>query len=158
MSKETGMRDIFKKISKDEEKRSKEIGRLTGGIKNEAVRSLLQVLEMDTLKHAKYYSMIASMMSLSKEAISVDDQSKIQNEIDYHVREEAQHLEQLNHLTETSDNPSIKSVLNMISEDETRHHKIFLSLKDIIMSEKTVKEDDMWAMLWEKGVWLGRQP
>jgi hypothetical protein len=46
----------------------------------------------------------------------------------------------------------------MISEDETRHHKIFLSLKDIIMSEKTVKEDDMWAMLWEKGVWLGRQP
>jgi len=158
MSKETGMRDIFKKISKDEEKRSKEIGRLTGGIKNEAVRSLLQVLEMDTLKHAKYYSMIASMMSLSKEAISVDDQSKIQNEIDYHVREEAQHLEQLKHLTETSDNPRIKSVLNMISEDETRHHKIFLSLKDIIMSEKTVKEDDMWAMLWEKGVWLGRQP
>ena len=158
MSKETGMRDIFKKISKDEEKRSKEIGRLTGGIKNEAVRSLLQVLEMDTLKHAKYYSMIASMMSLSKEAISVDDQSKIQNEIDYHVREEAQHLEQLKHLTETSDNPRIKSVLNMINEEETRHHKIFLSLKDIIMSEKTVKEDDMWAMLWEKGVWLGRQP
>lgn len=158
MSKETGMRDIFKKISKDEEKRSKEIGRLTRGIKSEALRSLLQVLEMDTLKHAKYYSMIASMMSLSREAISLGDKNKIQNEIDYHIQEEAQHLEQLKHLTETSDNPRIKLVLNMISEDEKRHHNIFLSLKDIIASEETVEEDDMWTMLWEKGVWLGRQP
>ena len=157
MNKETEIRDAFNKISKDEEKRSKEIGNLASGIKSEAVRSILQVLEADTREHAKFYSMIASMMSPLREAISTGDQSEIKRRVDYHIQEETQHFEKLRQLTQTLDDPKVKLILNMIVEDETRHNKIFQSLKEIIESEKTIEERDVWTLLWEKGVWLGKQ-
>ncbi len=46
----------------------------------------------------------------------------------------------------------------MVVEDEKGHNIIFQSLKEIIESEKTIEEHNVWTLLWEKGVWLGKQP
>jgi len=46
--------------------------------------------------------------------------------------------------------------LNMAVEDGTRYNIIFQSLKEIIESE--IEEHYVWTLLWEKGVWLGKQP
>jgi hypothetical protein len=44
----------------------------------------------------------------------------------------------------------------MAVEDGTRYNIIFQSLKEIIESE--IEEHYVWTLLWEKGVWLGKQP
>jgi rubrerythrin len=143
----------FEEMAKGEEKLAKEIDRLAGSVRSYGIKLLLEVMALDSRRHAKFYGTLANILEPSRRMISPADLSRIQEKIEYHIKEEAYHMNEVKKMADSTDNPKVKMILNIILKDEIRHHSIFQALKDEVIVKETLIEEDLWNRMYDPSIW-----
>jgi hypothetical protein len=49
----------------------------------------------------------------------------------------------------------VKLLISAIADDESRHHKLLLDIKEKIAKPETLTEDILWEMIWKDSPWHG---
>jgi len=109
---------FFEQMEKQEKKVAKDIIRLADGIRSSAIKSLLEVMALDSERHARLYEAVADILEPSRRMISSADMKRIQEEVERHVREESQHLEDVKKMADSAKDSKVKIILNVIVDDE----------------------------------------
>ena len=143
----------FEGMAKGEEKLAKEIDRLAGSVRSYGIKLLLEVMALDSRRHAKFYGTLADILEPGRRMISPTDLSRIQEKIEYHIKEEAYHMNEVKKMADSTDNPKVKMILNIILKDEIRHHSIFQALKDEVIVKETLIEEDLWNRMYDPSIW-----
>jgi rubrerythrin len=143
----------FEEMAKGEEKLAKEIDRLAGSVRSYGIKLLLEVMALDSRRHAKFYGTLADILEPGRRMISPADLSRIQEKIEYHIKEEAYHMNEVKKMADSTDNPKVKMILNIILKDEIRHHSIFQALKDEVIVKETLIEEDLWNRMYDPSIW-----
>jgi len=154
MSNRNGKIKLLEEKANDEKRISKEISKLANSIRSDAVRSILQVIVLDTKRHEKFYKTASSLLDPSRKMIKPSELAKIQSSLEHRVQEEVKNLEEVKKIANEEQNPKVKAILEAIIEDEMRHHKIFQTLKEVIIRGEIIEEQDIWEGLWIKGAWI----
>ncbi|MEM3404275.1 MAG: hypothetical protein QXJ17_07060 [Nitrososphaeria archaeon] len=149
--------NLLEEKANEEKKISREISKLANSIRSDAVRSILQVIVLDTERHAKLYKSAANLLDPSRKMTKPSELAKIQNNLEYHIQEESKNLEEIRKLADEETNPKVKAILEVIIEDEIRHHKIFQTLKEAVMRYEVIEEQDIWENLWTREAWITKQ-
>jgi rubrerythrin len=143
----------FEEMAKGEEKLAKEIDKLAGSVRSYGIKLLLEVMALDSRRHAKFYGTLADILEPGRRMISPADLSRIQEKIEYHIKEEAYHMNEVKKMADSTDNPKVKMILNIILKDEIRHHSIFQALKDEVIVKETLIEEDLWNRMYDPSIW-----
>lgn len=147
----------FEEMAKGEEKLAKEIDRLAGSVRSYGIKLLLEVMALDSRRHAKLYGTLADILEPGRRMISPADLGRIQEKIEYHIKEEAYHMNEVKRIADSTDNPKVKMILNIILKDEIRHHSIFQALKDEVIVKETLIEEDLWNRMYDPSIWTQDQ-
>ncbi len=147
----------FEEMAKGEEKLAKEIDRLAGSVRSYGIKLLLEVMALDSRRHAKLYGTLADILEPGRRMISPEDLGRIQEKIEYHIKEEAYHMNEVKRIADSTDNPKVKMILNIILKDEIRHHGIFQALKDEVIVKETLIEEDLWNRMYDPSIWMQDQ-
>jgi rubrerythrin len=147
----------FEEMAKGEEKLAKEIDRLAGSVRSYGIKLLLEVMALDSRRHAKLYGTLADILEPGRRMISPADLSRIQEKIEYHIKEEAYHMNEVKRIADSTANPKVKMILNIILKDEIRHHSIFQALKDEVIVKETLIEEDLWNRMYDPSIWMKDQ-
>jgi len=151
----TNVKEIktFEELAKGEVKLSKELDKLAGSVRSYGIKLLLEVMALDSRRHAKFYETLADILEPRRRMISPVDFGRIHEKIEYHIKEEAYHLNEVKKMADATDNPKVKMILNIILKDEMRHHSIFKALKDEVIIKETLIEEDLWNRMYDPSIW-----
>jgi hypothetical protein len=155
MSISMDIKNILKNMVKEEYELSKEIKALGASINSSVIGSLMTVISLDSEKHQHLYMTAIDLLDNKRRMIPEEDVDKIQDGIDFHIKEEARHFGEVKNIMNTTEDPRLKMILGLILEDEAKHHRIFQELKNAIMSKEALTEDIVWDMVWKDAVFHG---
>ncbi len=149
------VKDVSKEMVKEEYELSQRLLKLVESIDSGVIKALLTTVAFDSEKHSHLYIAILDLLDKSRKMVSESDIERIQEEIDLHIKIESKMYQTVKSLLEKVDDPKIKMILQLIMDDEVRHHKIFQELKNVIMSKEALTEDIVWDMVWKDAVFHG---
>ncbi|MEM0053658.1 MAG: ferritin-like domain-containing protein [Nitrososphaeria archaeon] len=149
------VKDVSQEMVKEEYELSQRLLKLVESIDSGVIKALLTTVAFDSEKHSHLYLAILDLLDKSRKMVPESDIEKIQDEIDLHIKIESKMYRTVKSLLENVDDPKIKMVLQLIMDDEIRHHKIFQELKNVIMSKEALTEDVVWDMVWKDAVFHG---
>lgn len=149
------VKDVSQEMVKEEYELSQRLLKLVESIDSGVIKALLTTVAFDSEKHSHLYLAILDLLDKSRKMVPESDIEKIQDEIDLHIKIESKMYKTVKSLLENADDPKIKMVLQLIMDDEIRHHKIFQELKNVIMSKEALTEDIVWDMVWKDAVFHG---
>jgi len=149
------VRNVLNDMVGEEYDLSKKLRKLADQIDSNVIKSLIQVIAMDSEKHSNLYLTAIDLLDKTRKMVPESDVDKIQEEIDFHIKNEARHFDEVKKIMNSIDDPRIKMILSLILEDEGKHHRIFQELKNAIMSKEALTEDIVWDMVWKDAVFHG---
>jgi len=149
------VKDVSKEMVGEEYELSQRLLKLAESIESGVIKALLTTVAFDSEKHSHLYVAILDLLDKSRKMVPESDIEKIQDEIDLHIKIEAKMYQTVKSLLSTVEDQKIKMILQLIMEDEIRHHKIFQELKNVIMSKEALTEDTIWDMVWKDAVFHG---
>jgi len=149
------IRSVLNDMVGEEYDLSKKLHKLADQIDSTVIKSLLKVIALDSEKHSNLYLAAIDLLDQTRRMIPEADVDKIQEEIDFHIRNEARHFDEVKKIMDSVNDPKIMMILGMILEDEGKHHRIFQELKNAIMSKEALTEDIVWDMVWKDAVFHG---
>ncbi|MEM3404387.1 MAG: hypothetical protein QXJ17_07630 [Nitrososphaeria archaeon] len=155
MSIKVDMKNILKDMVGEEYDLSKKLKELAEEINSSVIKSLLMVIALDSEKHSNLYSTVIDLLDVSRRMVPESDIERIESEVDYHIRNEARHFDEVKKIMDSTEDFRIKFLLELILEDEAKHHRIFKELKNAIMSKEALTEDIVWDMVWKDAVFHG---
>ena len=124
-------------------------------IDNEAVKTALLGVSLDSSKHAMMYQSAINLMSMSSISLNqeqLDFQKKV---IQNHIKMEEAVIKELEKRIDKIDNEKIELLLKAILNDEYRHHKLLKTLYEIVIRGEAITENDWWDAIWGDvpGLW-----
>ncbi len=75
--------------------------------------------------------------------------------IEKHIKVGSYMLAVTENLLGQIDDPRFKLVLKAIYDDEERHHKLLIDLKDKIAYKEKYGEERFWEAIWKDSPWHG---
>ena len=149
------MLEFLKNQIKLENKIVESVNQAVNQIENEAVRTALLGVSLDSKKHAMMYQSAINLMSMSSLALNeaqLDLQKKV---IDNHIKMEEAVIKELEKRVDKIENEKIEVLLKAILNDEYRHHKLLKTLYEIVVRGEAVTEGDWWDAIWGDvpGLW-----
>ena len=149
------MLEFLKNQIKLENKIVESVNQSVNQIENEAVRTALLGVSLDSKKHAMMYQSAINLMSMSSLALNeaqLDLQKKV---IDNHIKMEEAVIKELEKRVDKIENEKIEVLLKAILNDEYRHHKLLKTLYEIVVRGEAVTEGDWWDAIWGDvpGLW-----
>ena len=149
------MNDEFQRIIEEQV----EVEKIIVEIANESVKSLKNVLIRELIKgialDSKKHSMICEALLTSEEKLATplidESESKmIRETIERHIQLEARAISAYQKALKSAEHSSsAKLVLEYLVQDERRHHALLLKLHELLVRPSTLKESDVWDMLWQ---------
>lgn len=152
---EINVKNISKEMVKEEYELSQRLLKLVEAIDSSVIKALLTTVAFDSEKHSHLYIAILDLLDKSRKMVPESDIEKIQDEIELHIKIESKLYQTVKNLLEIVEDPKIRMILQLIMDDEIRHHKIFQELKSVIMSKEALTEDVVWDMVWKDAVFHG---
>lgn len=149
------VKDVSKQMVKEEYELSQRLLKHVESIDSCVIKALLTTVAFDSEKHSHLYVVILDLLDKGRKMVPESDIEKIQDEIELHIKIENKMYQTVKSLLENVDDPKIKMILQLIMDDEIRHHKIFQELKNVIISKETLTEDAVWDMVWKDAVFHG---
>ncbi|MEM0000138.1 MAG: ferritin-like domain-containing protein [Desulfurococcaceae archaeon] len=138
-----------------EETYARELEKLAQSIKHPALRALLESIAKDSEKHALMYKAMTELIIKTQPFISEKEYGEIAEVMGKHIETEMKMLEKAKDILSSSGDPRIKLLVSAIVDDETRHHKLLLSIKGNIAEAETLTEELLWQMIWKESPWHG---
>ncbi len=124
-------------------------------IENEAVRTALRGISLDSTKHAEMYRSAINLLSATSIALN-EEQLDLQKEvIENHIKMEEAVIKELEKRIGNVKNDKVEVLLKAILMDEHRHHKLLKTLYEIVVRGEAVTEGDWWDAIWGDvpGLW-----
>ncbi|MCE4606340.1 MAG: ferritin-like domain-containing protein [Desulfurococcales archaeon] len=140
----------------DEEKRyAEELEKLSESFRHPVLQGLIKGISMDSRKHSILYAAIADLLRETQPGLSEEELEIIEESIEKHIEMEAEMVRLTSQWSEEVDDPRLKLLLKAIHEDEIKHHKILLDIKDKLARRETITEADIWDAIWKDSPWHG---
>jgi hypothetical protein len=115
------------------------------GLKNEVVKLLLDVIRMDSIKHAH---ILQSLEEIIKGKIfSYVEKTEVKKALDKHIIEEQEMLNKMEEITKKVEEEHFKIILEGILAEEYRHHASLKQLYEFIEKIEGLSEEDLWDYL-----------
>ena len=124
-------------------------------IENEAVRTALRGISLDSKKHAEMYSSAINLLSATSVALNEDQLNLQKKVIEDHIKMEEVVIKILEKRVEDVENEKVGLLLKAILADEHRHHKLLKTLYEIVIRGEAITEGDWWDAIWGDipGLW-----
>ena len=124
-------------------------------IENEAVRTALRGISLDSKKHAEMYSSAINLLSATSVALNEDQLNLQKKVIEEHIKMEEAVIKILEKRVEDVENEKVGLLLKAILVDEHRHHKLLKTLYEIVIRGEAITEGDWWDAIWGDipGLW-----
>ena len=145
--------DIVSYLEKQIEVEKRIVESINDGLKlvaNPAVKGCLKAISLDSVKHAELYSAALKLLEgavpdIAQELTSqdVDDQRRL---VERHIQMEAELMKTLEDLIPKVRNEKLILLLNVILEDERRHHDLLKKIQRILVNREAVSEE-WWDIL-----------
>ena len=113
-------------------------------MQNFAVRSVLKGISYDSLKHAEMYRSASELLS---EPRPILDESQFDTQkalVTRHIAMEERVIERLEKMIPEIKDKKVLFLLNVIIEDERRHHSILKKVEKLLVKGETVTDEDWW--------------
>ena len=124
-------------------------------IENEAVKTALRGISLDSKKHAEMYRSAINLLSATSIALNEEQLDLQKKVIDDHIKMEKAVIKELEKKIEHVENEKVELLLKAILSDERRHHKLLKTLYEIVVRGEAVTEGDWWDAIWGDvpGLW-----
>ena len=124
-------------------------------VENEAVRTALRGISLDSRKHAEMYRSAINLLSTTSVALNEEQLDLQKKVIDYHIKMEEAVIKELEKRIDKVENEKVGLLLRAILNDEYRHHKLLKTLYEIVVRGEAVTEGDWWDAIWGDvpGLW-----
>ncbi|MEM1644773.1 MAG: ferritin-like domain-containing protein [Ignisphaera sp.] len=147
--------EMFKYLVEMERRYSENLRILADRIKHPVMKALLIGIANDSEKHAQFYTAIIELITKYQPAISQEEFKILKEEIEKHIETELKMIETTKQLFTKFGDPRVKLLLMAIHEDEIKHHKVLISIRDNVTTEYVINEEDMWNAIWRDSPWHG---
>ncbi len=138
-----------------EEKYAEELRELAESLKHPMLKAVFEGISKDSEKHCLLYRAIAVILSEVQPFISEEDLKRVAATIEKHIRLESLMLEKAKEILLKVGDPRVKLLVASIADDESRHHKLLLSIKTGIAEAETLTESMVWDLVWKESPWHG---
>ena len=124
-------------------------------IENEAVRTALRGISLDSTKHAEMYRSAINLLTTSSIALNEEQLDLQKKVIENHIKMEEAVIKELEKKVEYVGNEKVELLLKAILADEQRHHKLLKTLYEIVVRGEAITEGDWWDAIWgdAPGLW-----
>ncbi len=147
--------EILNMLIETEYSYSKKLKAIAEKIKHPTLSTILLAIARDSEKHGDLYKAILKLMKDIQPMLSQEELLLIRKEIDRHIETESRMIESSKKLLERMDDPRIKILLEIVYEDEVKHHKALINIRDRIAKVETIEEEDIWTEIWKHSPWHG---
>ncbi len=134
---------------------AKELRELATKFRHPVLQVLLIGISLDSEKHSAFYDAIVKALTQTQPMLSEEELEVIKEGIKKHIEQEAEMVRLTAELLDKVSDPKLKLILQMIHDDEVRHHKLLLSLQKKIAEAETLTEADVWEMIWKDVAYHG---
>ncbi|MEM3552333.1 MAG: hypothetical protein QXE15_01715 [Candidatus Bathyarchaeia archaeon] len=112
---------------------------------NEVVKLLLDVIRMDSIKHAH---ILQSLEDIIKGKIfSYVEKTELKNALEKHIIKEQEMLNKIEEITKKVEETHVKLILDGILNEEQRHHASLKQLYEFLERIEGLTEEDLWDYL-----------
>ncbi len=119
---------------------------------NPLVKIVLEIISQDSIKHSKIYETMALIIE-NPQLITEKESEMALYEIKNHIEVERVAVQNLNNLLEDEKikrNNPLKLLLELLFNDELIHHTMLLTIYDLLISNKSLAEEDIWDQIWKE--------
>lgn len=125
------------------------------GVENVLVRELIRGIALDSMKHANMLEAMVALISGAKVFLTEKESERIGGQIKRHIELEKQAIETYSTLLEHIKDERTRLLVDYILKDERRHHELLRKIDKIIVEAETLREEDLWEMVWKYSVFHG---
>lgn len=124
-------------------------------IQNEAVRTALRGVSLDSQKHAEMYKSAINLLTTTSTALNQEQLDLQKKVITDHIQMEEEVIKELEKRLGKIENEKVDLLLKAILADERRHHKLLKTLYEILVRGESITEGDWWDAIWGDvpGLW-----
>lgn len=124
-------------------------------LENEAVRTALRGISLDSAKHAEMYQSAINLLTVSSAALNEEQLDLQKKVVENHIKMEEAVIKELEARMDKIDNEKVELLLKAILTDEHRHHKLLKTLYEILVRGEAVTQGDWWDAIWgdAPGLW-----
>lgn len=125
--------------------------------RNIMLKALMRAVSLDSLKHANLYEALADLAS-NPRLVTEGESEAIAWEIERHIREEAEAIEELKRLLEDErieSEPAARFIVEVMLRDEHFHHALLKRLEEGVLKPLLFTEQDYWEAVWKDAPWHG---
>jgi rubrerythrin len=101
------------------------------------------------------YKAVIEVLESTQPFISEEDLKRVTVSINQHIETEIKMLNIALSIASEAKDPRVKLLISAIADDESRHHKLLLNIKEKIAKPETLTEDILWEMIWKDSPWHG---
>lgn len=134
------LEENIKKMIKVERKTVDHLSETINKTKNNVIKILMQMMLIDSLKHAKILEIILSILNTPK--LERSEIGEVTQHLKEHVEEEKIMMENFEDLVDKVEDQRIRFLLENIITDEKRHHNIVERIAKLVVNSET--SDDAW--------------
>lgn len=149
------MTEDLRELALMEETYANELKKLANSIKHPVLRVLFESIAKDSEKHALMYKAVVEVLESTQPFISEEDLKRVTVSINQHIETEIKMLNKALSIASEAKDPRVKLLISAIADDESRHHKLLLDIKEKIAKPETLTEDILWEMIWKDSPWHG---
>ena len=125
---------------KDERTTVSHLGKTIKKTKNNVIKILMQIMLIDSLKHAKILEIILSI--LNTPTLENSEIGEVAQHLKEHIEEEKIMMENFEDMVDKVEDQKIRFLLENIITDEKRHHSIVERIAELVVDSET--SDDAW--------------
>ncbi len=147
----------FREEAKREREYSKRLEETASKSHNIMLKTLMKAVSLDSLKHALIYEALADLLE-NPRLITEQESEEIIKEIERHIEEEREAIEELNKLLKNErikGNPAAVFLIELMLRDESFHHALLRKLHDAVVKPLVFSESDYWEAVWRDAIWHG---
>jgi len=124
------------------------LNRSLEGIRNQAVRSALKGISLDSVKHADMYRSAITLLTHRTPALEEEQLDMQTDLVKRHIEMEERLIERLNRMIPRVGNEKVSLLLKAIVADEKRHHELLKRVLRVLVRGETITEDNWWDLVW----------
>lgn len=124
------------------------LNRSLEGIRNQAVRSTLKGISLDSVKHADMYRSAITLLTHRTPALDEEQLDMQTDLVKRHIEMEELLIERLRKMLPKVENEKVSLLLKAIMADEKRHHELLKRVLRVLVRGETITEDDWWDLVW----------